>query len=159
MKLNYLTPLACAALLCGGTIANAQTSSSSSNSSAQSGSTDNPSTGSNTKGNNLDTSSKSPKVDTMSAPQSTGQNKSTGNNMVAPNGKDSGMSKDSSMSSDSSMSQSNASHPDFSTLDTKKSGKLTAADVKSNKWLSKNFAKCDTDHDGSIDKAEYNACH
>jgi hypothetical protein len=153
MKLNYLTPLACAALLCAGTIANSQTSPSSSNSSAQSGSTDNPSPGSNTKGNDLDTSSKSPKVDTMSVPQSTGQNKSTGNNMVAPNGKDSGMSKD------SSMSQSNASHPDFSTLDTKKSGKLTAADVKSNQWLSKNFAKCDTDHDGSIDKAEYNACH
>jgi hypothetical protein len=153
MKLNYLTPLACAALLCAGTIANAQTSPSSSNSSAQSGSTDNPSPGSNTKGNNLDTSSKSPKVDTMSAPQSTGQNKSTGNNMVAPSDKDSGMSKD------SSVSQSNASRPDFSTLDTKKAGKLTAADVKSNEWLSKNFAKCDTDHDGSIDKAEYNACH
>jgi hypothetical protein len=152
MKLTYMVPLACAALLCATTIANTQTSPSSSNSSAQSG-TDNPSPGSNTKGNNLDTSSKSPKVDSMSAPPSTGQDKSTGNNMVAPNG------KDSSTPSDSSMSQSSASHPDFSTLDTKKSGKLTAADVKSNQWLSKNFAKCDTDHDGSIDKAEYNACH
>jgi hypothetical protein len=148
MKLTYLTSAACAALLLGGAIANAQTSPS--NSSAQSGTTDTPTPGSNAKGNNLDTSSKSPKVDPMGAPSSTGQNKGTGNNMVeSKSGTQQG----------GATNQTDTTRPDFSTLDTKKSGKLSMADAKSNQWLSKNFAKCDSDHDGTVDKAEYNACH
>jgi len=57
------------------------------------------------------------------------------------------------------MKQANASRPEFSTLDTKNRGTLTAADVRNNQWLSKSFSKCDTDHDGTLDRAEYNACH
>jgi hypothetical protein len=149
MKSTYLTSVACAALLCAGGIANAQTSPNTS-SSAQSGTTDQTTPGSTSKGNNLDTTSKSPKVDPMGAPSSTGQNKATGNNMVeSKSGTQQG----------GAMSQTDATRPDFSTLDTKKSGKLSMADVKSNQWLSKNFAKCDSDHDGTVDKAEYNACH
>jgi hypothetical protein len=146
MKLTSLTSAACAALLLGSAIANAQnapnSSTAPSSSSANSGTADMSSSGDKTKGNNLDTTSKSPKVDPTSAPPSTGQNKSTGNNMVSPNG-----------------TQKEATRPDFSTLDTKNGGKLSMADVKGNEWLSKNFSKCDTDHDGTMDRAEYNACH
>jgi hypothetical protein len=152
MKLTYLTPVACAALLCAGAIANAQTAPSNSSapaSSAQSGSTDTPTPGTSNKGNNLDTTSKSPKVDPAATPPTAGQDKSHGNDMVDSSG----------TGKDSAMKQANASRPEFSTLDTKNKGTLTAADVRSNQWLSKNFCKCDTDHDGTLDRAEYNACH
>jgi hypothetical protein len=127
-----LTSVACAALLCGGTIASAQNST----------------PGGNGNGNNLDTTSKSPNVDTSSAPATAGQDKSHGNDMVSPNGTANG-----------GMKQANAARPDFSTLDTKNKGSLKPADVKSNAWLSKNFSRCDTDHDGSLSRAEYEACH
>jgi hypothetical protein len=127
-----LTSVACAALLCAGTIASAQNSA----------------PGPNSNGNNLDTTSKSPNVDTSSAPATAGQDKSHGNDMVSPNGTANG-----------GMKQANAARPDFSTLDTKNKGSLKPADVKSNAWLSKNFSRCDTDHDGSLSRAEYEACH
>jgi len=38
-------------------------------------------------------------------------------------------------------------------------GYLTAVDVRSNTWLSKNFSRCDTDHDGTLTRSEYEACH
>ena len=66
---------------------------------------------------------------------SAGQDKSSGNDMVDQ-----------------------STRPDFKTLDTKNAGYVTAHDVKSNKWLSKNFAKCDTDHDGHLSQKEYAAC-
>jgi hypothetical protein len=147
MKLTYLTSLASAALLIGCGIASAQTT----YSTPAKGSADTPmsSPADTSKGNDLDTTSKSPKVNTTSAPPTSGQDKSTGNNMVSPNGTE----------KTGDIKEASAARPDFSTLDTKKSGKLTAADVKSNQWLSKNFSKCDTDHDGSVDKTEYEACH
>jgi hypothetical protein len=148
MKITYLTSVACAAVLVGGAIANAQTTSGNS-SSAQQGATETPTPGSQSTGNDLDTSSKSPKVDAASAPPTTGQNKSNGNNMVAPNG----------TSKDTDMKQASANRPEFSSLDTQNKGKLTAADVRSNAWLSKNFSRCDTDHDGTLSRSEYNACH
>jgi hypothetical protein len=148
MKLTYLSSVACAAVLVGGAIANAQTTSGS-YSSAQQGSTDTPTPGSQPKGNDLDTSSKSPKVDPASAPPTAGQNKGTGNNMVAPNG----------TSKDADVQQASANRPEFGSLDTQNKGKLTAADVRSNAWLSKNFSRCDTDHDGTLSRSEYNACH
>jgi hypothetical protein len=159
MKLTCLTLVACAGLLCAGTLANAQTSPATSpsdqsgmksqSSSAQSGTADQSTPGSNSQGNNLDTTSKSPRVDAASAPPTTGQDKAHGNDMVSPNGS----------VKDGSMKQANASRPEFSTLDTKNRGTLTAADVRNNQWLSKNFSKCDTDHDGTLDRSEYNACH
>jgi hypothetical protein len=48
--------------------------------------------------------------------------------------------------------------PSFNSLDTKKKGSLTADDVKGHKWLSKNFSRCDTDHDGTLNRREYSAC-
>jgi hypothetical protein len=149
-QLTFLTSVACAALLCAGTIASAQNSQNSpgNSSSAQSGATSTPTPGSNSNGNNLDSSSKSPSVDAASSPSSAGQDKSHGNDMVSPNG-----------TSNGGMRQADASRPDFNTLDTKKKGSLTAADVRSNMWLSKNFSRCDTDHDGTLSRAEYDACH
>ena len=147
-KLPYLTSLACAALLCGATIASAQNSPSTS-SSAQSGATESPTPGSGGNGNNLDTTSKSPTVNPTSSPPTAGQDTSHGNDMVAPNGS----------AKDSGMKQANASRPAFSTLDTKNKGRLTPDDVKGNQWLSKNFSTCDTDHDGTLSRAEYDACH
>jgi hypothetical protein len=78
-----------------------------------------------------------------------GQDTTHGNDMVSPNG----------TAKSGAMNQANASRPDFSTLDTKNKGSLTAADVRNNAWLSKNFSRCDTDHDGSLSRAEYEACH
>jgi hypothetical protein len=114
------------------------------------------SSGDKTKGNNLDTTSKFPPGRPLNGaserrPKQEHRKQYGGaNGTAAP--KDRGMSQ-------SGMSQTDATRPDFSTLDTKKTGERTAADVKSNQWLSKNFSKCDTDHDGSLDKAEYSACH
>jgi hypothetical protein len=147
-KLPCLTSVACAALLCGATIASAQNSPSTS-SSAQSETTQSTTPASGGNGNNLDTTSKSPSVNPASAPPTAGQDTSHGNDMVAPNG----------TAKDGGMKQANASRPAFSTLDTKNKGHLTPDDVKGNQWLSKNFSKCDTDHDGTLDRAEYNACH
>jgi hypothetical protein len=49
-------------------------------------------------------------------------------------------------------------HPDFLTLDTNNHGYLSADDVKHNKWLSSNFARCDVDHDGHLTQQEYANC-
>lgn len=133
----FLTSVACAALLCAGTLASAQ------NSGANA-----PTPGANSHGNNLDTSSKSPNVDPASSPTTAGQDKTHGNDMVSPNG-----------TSNGGMRQANASRPDFSTLDTKNKGSLKASDVKGDAWLKKNFSRCDSDHDGSLSRAEYEACH
>ena len=148
MKLPYLTPIAYTALLLGCALANAQTAPNTP--SGQPETTQKTTPGYDTaKGNDLDTTSKSPQVDASSAPPSAGQDKSTGNDMVSPNG----------TAKESNMKLANAARPDFNTLDTKKKGTLTAADVKSDKWLSKNFAKCDTDHDGTLSRDEYDNCH
>jgi hypothetical protein len=101
MKSIYLTPVACAALLFGCAIANAQTSNPPS---------DQPST-------------VSPNDDATHRP----------------------------------MREASA-RPDFDALDTKKRGKLTEDDVKGNKWLGENFARCDLDHDGTLSREEYAAC-
>jgi hypothetical protein len=49
-------------------------------------------------------------------------------------------------------------HPDFASLDQNSHGYLTADDVKYNKWLSANFARCDTNHDGHLSQQEYANC-
>jgi hypothetical protein len=147
--MKIVTSLACASLLLGCAIANAQTPSNDSSSSAQSGAPENSTPGNTGNGNNLDTTSKTPRVNPSNAPPTAGQDKSHGNDMVSPNG----------TQKDGAMKQADASRPDFSTLDTKKKGSLTAADVRSNQWLSKNFSKCDTDHDGTLSRTEYESCH
>jgi hypothetical protein len=147
VKSNLLVPAAVAALLFGSMLAGAQNAPGAS-SSAQSGTANTPTPGYNSSGNNLDTTSKSPQVNSSSAPPTAGQDKTHGNDMVSPNGS----------ATDSGIKQADATRPDFSTLDKKSKGSLSAADVKGNPWLKKNFAKCDTDHDGTLDRAEYEAC-
>jgi hypothetical protein len=49
-------------------------------------------------------------------------------------------------------------HPDFLTLDPNNHGYLTLDDVKHNKWLSSNFARCDVNHDGHLSQQEYANC-
>jgi len=97
----------------------------------------------------------------MTAPPSSGQDKSTGNNMVGGSQKPSGTSSQPSTGQDKSSGNDMVGpsmRPDFKTLDTKNNGYVTAQDVKSNKWVSKNFARCDTDHDGQLSQKEYAAC-
>jgi len=93
MKFTYLVLVACAGLLCAGALANAQTSPATSPSdqsgmksqstSAQSGTADQSTPGNSSQGNNLDTTSKSPRVDAASAPPTSGQDKTHGNDMVS----------------------------------------------------------------------------
>jgi hypothetical protein len=97
----------------------------------------------------------------MTAPPTTGQDKSSGNNMVGGSQKPSGTSSQPSTGQDKSSGNDmvgQSTRPDFKTLDTKNNGYVTAQDVKSNKWASKNFARCDTDHDGHLSQKEYAAC-
>jgi hypothetical protein len=49
-------------------------------------------------------------------------------------------------------------HPDFGSLDQNNHGYLTMDDVKYNTWLSANFARCDTNHDGHLSQQEYANC-
>ena len=53
----------------------------------------------------------------------------------------------------------NTKHPDFLTLDPNNHGYLTPDDVKHNKWLSRNFARCDVNHDGRLSQQEYANCN
>src|SRR6202790_737362 len=132
MTLTYMPSLACASLLLASAIASAQNSSDYSSkpnpSSAQQGTSQMPSPGSDQKGNNLDTSSKDPQAKSPS-PTAVGQDKAHGNDMMEPKDTASGNTK-----------EANASRPDFSALDKKNKGTLTAADVRTNQWLTKNFS-------------------
>jgi hypothetical protein len=147
MNSAYLTTLACAALLFGGVVANAQDPAAQA---ANSSSTP----GKSTNGNDLNTNTPAPRVDPMNSPTTAGQNKSTGNDLVDQNGPP----NSNGSASKGNMKQASASRPDFSTLDKTGKGSLTAADIKGNRWLRKNFARCDTDHDGTLDRSEYDAC-
>jgi hypothetical protein len=138
MKSTYMGPLLSAALLLVCATAYAQ----------------NAATPASTQG---DTSSATP-----TAPHSAGQDKSSGNDMVGGNQKPAGTSSQPSAGQNKSTGNDmvgDSTRPDFKTLDTKNNGYVTAQDVKSNKWLSKNFAKCDTDHDGHLSQQEYAKCH
>jgi hypothetical protein len=143
MKSTYLTPVACAALLFGCAIANAQTSNPPS---------DQPSTApvsnqaDTTKGNNLVGTTP---TDQTATPPTAGQDKASGNDLAGgpnPNATNSGV------------KLASAARPDFDTLDAKKKGALTADDVKGNKWVSQNFTRCDSNHDGTLSREEYAAC-
>jgi hypothetical protein len=143
MNSIYLTPVAYGALLFGCAIANAQSAatppSDRSDAAPLSNHVDT------AMGNNL---VRTTAADDVSTPASSGQDKSTGNDLVSPKGD----------ADRSGVKQASAARPDFNTLDTKKKGALTSDDVKSNKWLRKNFARCDSDHDGTMSREEYIAC-
>ena len=97
------------------------------------------------KGNDLVGNPQPSPADPLAAPPTSGQDKSTGNDLVGAND---GQTKDSSQM-----------RPDFDSLDTGKKGYLTAHNVKSHPWLSKNFAKCDLNHDHHLTQDEYANCH
>src|ERR1700685_922730 len=142
MKSVYLTPVAYAALLLGCTIVNAQNSPATppdqSNTAPMSNQADT------TKGNKLVGTTSANQVSTSAT---AGQDKSTGNDMVSPND-----------NANNGVRQASAARPDFNALDTKKKRALTPDDAKGNKWLRKNFARCDTDHDGTLSSEEYATC-
>ena len=50
-------------------------------------------------------------------------------------------------------------HRDFDSVDTHKHGYLTSADVKSDDYVRKNFAKCNVKHNGHMSREEYDNCH
>jgi hypothetical protein len=50
-------------------------------------------------------------------------------------------------------------HRDFDTVDTHKHGYLTSNDVKSDDYVSRNFAKCNVKHNGHMSREEYANCH
>ena len=143
MNSIYLTPVAYGALVLGCAIANAQSAatppSDRSDAAPLSSHVDT------AMGNNL---VRTTPADQVSTPGSSGQDKSTGNDLVSPKGD----------ADRSGVKQAPAARPDFNTLDTKKKGTLTSDDVKSNKWLRTNFARCDSDHDGTMSREEYIAC-
>lgn len=48
--------------------------------------------------------------------------------------------------------------PAFDQLDTTRSGYLNREAASGNPWLTRNFQRCDTDHDMRISRDEYEAC-
>ena len=83
-----------------------------------------------------------PASPTDTNPTTVGQDKSSGNNLVQP--KPSGQ-------------MAMGARPDFKAIDTKNHGYVMASEAN-NPWLKQNFAKCDTDGDGKVTKAEYETC-
>jgi hypothetical protein len=50
------------------------------------------------------------------------------------------------------------SREDFDRLDSRKRGYLSADDVKSDAWLSRNFSRCNTSHTGRLTWDEFSGC-
>jgi len=48
---------------------------------------------------------------------------------------------------------------DFDRMDAKNHGYLTSGDVKSDKWLKHNFARCNVKGNGRMSWDEYSNCH
>ena len=142
MKSNYLVPIAVGALLFGFAIANAQTSPNSP--AAPTAATPNTNQADVTKGNDLVDYSQAVPSTRRDDARSDGEDKADGNDLVSPD--------------KAGMKQAMATRPSFTRLDTQNKGSLTADDVKGDKWLSRNFSRCDTDHDGTLNRKEYSAC-
>ena len=98
-----------------------------------------------TKGNDVVGNPQTPTANSLATPPTAGQDKSTGNDLVA--------------AKDGQTHDTSQTRPDFDTLDTGKKGYLTAHNVKTHHWLSKNFAKCDLNHDHHLTQDEYANCH
>jgi Ca2+-binding EF-hand superfamily protein len=98
---------------------------------------------SDTTGNDLTNDANPQAGEILPTARSSGEDKVNGNDMVG---------------GDNRSDQETGTHPAFKSLDTKNNGYLTADDLKSHKWLSKNFARCDSDHDGQLDQKEYASC-
>jgi hypothetical protein len=141
MKVTLLVPVAYAALLFGSAIAYAQTTTTTP---ADPPKMAQNSTSPDTTGNDLLNGAKAPAATKLRTPASSGEDKGNGNDLV---------------SGDNRTDRETGTHPAFKSMDTNKSGYLTAADIKSHQWLSKNFSRCDTDHDGHLSQKEYASCN
>jgi hypothetical protein len=62
-------------------------------------------------------------------------------------------------SKDDAAQRETTTHRDFDTVDTHKHGYLTSNDVKSDDYISRNFAKCNVKHNGHMSREEYDNCH
>jgi hypothetical protein len=62
------------------------------------------------------------------------------------------------VSGDNRTDRETGTHPAWKTMDTRQIGYLTAKDVKSHQWLSRNFARCNLNHDGHMTETEYANC-
>lgn len=94
------------------------------------------------KGQELVSDKKAPVIN----PATVGQDKATGNNLVPEK------------TDGQSVRTAATERPAFETLDVNKLGYLTPADVSTHVWLSKNFARCNTGHDGHLTSQEYALC-
>jgi hypothetical protein len=61
--------------------------------------------------------------------------------------------------SDSSTERAAGTRDDFDRMDVKSHGYLTSGDVKSDKWLTHNFARCNIKGNGRMSWDEYSNCH
>ena len=138
MKPIYVAPWAFAALLFGCAIANAQTPPRAAEAPMAPGTTSHSETP--TESDPNQPSDKVPDPETPTA----GHDDATGKNLISPDS--------------TQVEKVTTKHPDFITLDPNHHGYLTPDDVKQNKWLSTNFARCDANHDGHLSQQEYANC-
>jgi hypothetical protein len=138
MKPIYVASWAIATVLCGCAVVNAQTPPRAAAAPMAPGVTAHPETRTETDPNQP--ADKVPDPETPTA----GHDDATGKNLISP---------------DSTQAEkANTKHPDFITLDPNHRGYLTLDDVKNNKWLGANFARCDANHDGHLSQQEYANC-
>jgi hypothetical protein len=96
-----------------------------------------------TRGNDLLNGAKAPVADQLATPRTAGESKADGNDLV---------------SGDNRSDRETGTHPSWANLDTNQHGYLTANDLKSHKWLSQNFSRCNANHDGHLTQKEYDNC-
>jgi hypothetical protein len=140
MKSSYLAQVASTALLFAFATAYAQTPNTAQMPPAKAVPA---STTPDTTGNDLLDSTKPPRQDNLATPATAGEDKADGNDLV---------------SGDNRTDRETGTHPAWNTMDTQRSGFLTAKDVKSHKWLTKNFSRCNSNHDGHLTETEYAGC-
>jgi hypothetical protein len=147
MKAKYVVTLACPALILGWVIANAQGAPRASGAPQAPGVTshlETPTDDPDQPANNVPANkAEDPEVPTA------GHDDVTGKDQPSP---------DLTKPDSTQVEKANSKHPDFLTLDPNNHGYLTLDDVKHNKWLSSNFARCDVDHDGHLSQQEYANC-
>lgn len=140
MKPVYLAPWAFGALLCGAAIAIAQVPPRAAEAPMAPGVTSHLET---------PTETNQPAQATDPEEPTAGHDDATGKNLT---------SADLSQPDSAQVEKATVMHPDFLTLDTNNHGYLTLDDVRHNKWLSANFARCDANHDGRLSQEEYANC-
>jgi hypothetical protein len=143
MKAKYVVALACPALILGWVIAIAQAAPRGAEAPQAPGVTSHSETPTEADPNQPANKAEDPEVPTA------GHDDVTGKDQPSPD-----LTKPDSTQVEKAASK----HPDFLTLDPNNHGYLTLDDVKHNKWLSSNFARCDVDHDGHLSQQEYANC-